>query len=325
MKIKRKILIVGGTGFIGYHLSKKHLEMGDEVYIVDNLYKNNGEIDSQLNELLNHEKCKLNNIDLTQEIKSNSFPDEIDIVYHLAAINGTELFYEIPYEVAVTNLLISLNLLKYFENKKLSKIVFSSTSEIYAGGYKKNLVNIPTNESVPVFFEQPTDIRFSYGASKFISEFIFHRFSEKFLIPLDVIRYHNIYGPRMGGKHVMPQLIKRLRDGENPLKVFGADETRAFCFIDDAIEATMKIACTTRKTAEVFHVGNDQEEIKIRDLANLIIKLMGLKIDIKPEDGKSGSVPRRCPDISKLRKEIKFKPLINLENGLKKTIEWYIK
>ena len=80
-----------------------------------------------------------------------------------------------------------------------------------------------------------------------------------------------------------------------------------------------------KKTAEVFHVGNDQEEIKIRDLANLIIKLMGLKIDIKPEDGKSGSVPRRCPDISKLRKEIKFKPLINLENGLKKTIEWYIK
>ena len=319
------IIITGGTGFIGYHIAMHHVTKGDEVFIIDNLYKNKGETDSELAVLLDNNKCTLINIDLTKEIRNGVLPDNIDIVYHLAAINGTELFYEIPYEVTITNILITINLLKYFENKKIQKIIFSSTSEVYAGGYDKRLVEIPTDENVPVYFSQPTDIRFSYGTSKFVSEFICHRFSEKFNIPLDIIRYHNIYGPRMGNKHVMPQLIKRFISGENPIEIFGSNETRAFCYIDDAVKATINLAMLKGDKTNVFHVGDDREEIPIMKLAELISDIMQIKVTMKHKKGKSSSVKRRCPNIDKLRKSINFEPSTDLRNGLEKTINWYVK
>lgn len=319
------IIITGGTGFIGYHLAIKHLELGDKVYILDNLYKNKGEKDSQLKDLLLKKDIHLLSVDMTKEIDINIISIEIDIIYHLAAINGTELFYQIPYEVAMSNMLITINLLKFLEKKKAKKLIFSSTSEVYAGGYDLGLVNIPTDENVPVVFTQPTDNRFSYGASKFMSEFLCLRFGEKFNTPVTIIRYHNIYGPRMGNKHVVPQLIKRLEQGENPLEVFGSNETRAFCYIDDAVEATKAVAVTDQINQEVVHIGNDREEITISKLASLIIKNMNISCDLIHKNSKSSSVKRRCPNIDKLVDKTDFYPKISLEQGIKKTIDWYLK
>lgn len=318
------IIITGGTGFIGYHLAVQHLKSGDNVYIFDNLYKNKGKQDSLLSDLLLKKNIHLINVDMTKEIDKNVVNEEIDIIYHLAAINGTELFYQIPYEVATSNTLITINLLKYLEEKKIKKIIFSSTSEVYAGGYDLGLVDIPTDESVPVVFSQPTDIRFSYGTSKFISEFLCLRFGEKFNIPVTIIRYHNIYGPRMGSKHVVPQLISRLKKGEKPLEVFGSDETRAFCYIDDAVEATKAVALSSMTNQEVVHIGNDREEIKISDLASIIIKKMKINCEIVHKESKSSSVMRRCPNIDKLINKTGFQPKVSLHDGISITVDWYL-
>lgn len=321
----KKILITGGLGFIGYFLVKKHLKLGHKVIVFDSLYKNKGKIDVEFKRILNHKNLQLVKIDLTKEIKQNIKLKKIDLVYHLAAINGTELFYQIPYKVSVDNLLITINLLKFFEKIKVSKIIYSSTSEVYSDGFKMNLIEIPTDEKVPIIFSQPTDTRYSYGTSKFMCEFLIKEFGVKFNIPSLIIRYHNIYGTRMGNKHAIPQIINRIVSGENPLNVFGAEETRAFCYVDDAVDATFKLGTRKIKNGEIIHIGNDKEEIKIKDLTQKIVEILNVKVKLKLLKGKSSSVMRRCPDISKLTKLTSFRPKTNLDNGLKKTIKWYLK
>ena len=303
---------------------KKHLKLGHKVIVFDSFYKNKGSIDKEFKKILNHKNLVLVKIDLTKEIKNKLNLKKIDIVYHLAAINGTELFYQIPYKVSVDNLLITINLLKFLENIKVSKIIYSSTSEVYSDGFKIKQVKIPTDEKVPIIFTQPTDTRYSYGTSKFMCEFLVKEFGIKFNIPALIIRYHNIYGARMGNKHAIPQIIERILSGESPFNVYGAEETRAFCYVDDAVDATFKLGIKRIKGGEIIHIGNDKEEIKIQDLTHKILEILNLKIKLRPLKGKSSSVMRRCPNIGKLKKLTSFKPKTNLNDGLKKTIKWYL-
>ena len=320
----KKILITGGLGFIGFYLVKKHLKLGHKVIVFDSFFKNKGKIDKEFQRVLIHKNLELIKIDLTKEIKVKSSFKNLDIVYHLAAINGTELFYEIPYKVATDNLLITINLLKLFEKIRVSKIIYSSTSEVYSDGYKMKTVKIPTNEKVPIIFSQPTDTRYSYGASKFMCEFLVREFGKKLKINTIIIRYHNIYGARMGTKHAIPQITNRILSGENPLKVYGADETRAFCYIDDAVDATYKLGIKKVKNGEIVHIGNDREEIIIKNLVKKILKILNKKIELKLLKGKSSSVKRRCPDINKLAKITNFRPKTNLDKGLNTTVNWYL-
>ena len=141
---------------------------------------------------------------------------------------------------------------------------------------------------------------------------------------LKKIRYHNIYCPRMGNRHVIPELIMRLNMKENPLNLYGGKETRSFCYISDAILATYKIASEFNCRNEIIHVGNPMEEIQIIDLADKMINLMGLDIKVQSSSGLEGSVSRRCPDISKLQPLTNFEPLVDLYSGLQKTINWYL-
>ena len=320
----KKILITGGFGFIGYFLVKKHLNLGHKVIILDSYFKNKGLIDDEFKLILKDKNLKFFKTDLTKEIKKRALFSKINIVYHLAAINGTELFYEIPYKVAIDNLLITINLLKLFEKIKIDKLIFSSTSEVYSDGYKLNLIKIPTDEKTPIVFTQPTDTRYSYGTSKFISEFLVREFGKKYKTKTVILRYHNIYGPRMGNKHAIPQIIQRILSGENPLKVYGFNETRAFCYIDDAVEATYKIGIKNIKNGEIIHIGNSKEEIEIKELVDKILGIMNKRLKLNYLKGKSSSVKRRCPDISKLIKITGFNPKTNLDKGLKRTIDWYL-
>jgi UDP-glucose 4-epimerase/UDP-glucuronate decarboxylase len=122
----------------------------------------------------------------------------------------------------------------------------------------------------------------------------------------------------------VPQITSRAILGENPLKVFGANETRAFCYIDDAVEATFQLGIKKIKSGEIIHIGNDKEEIKIKELVLKILNILNKKVKLKLLKGKSSSVKRRCPNIKKLSKLTGFKPKINLDEGLKKTINWYL-
>jgi len=143
-------------------------------------------------------------------------------------------------------------------------------------------------------------------------------------MPWTIIRYHNIYGPRMGGRHVIPEFIARAQRKEDPFDIVGGHETRAFCYIDDAIEATCRVAVTPACHGEIVHIGNAAEEIRITELATLVMDLMGHQAKLKEQGSRSGSVLRRCPDTTKLQRLTGFASVVNLREGLSRTVEWYL-
>jgi nucleoside-diphosphate-sugar epimerase len=319
------VLITGGAGFIGFHLANFHAKRGDKVHLIDNLFKTEGKGDPDFEALKQLRNVSVHLLDLTKPLDVLNISEPLDIVYHLAAINGTRLFYEIPYTVARTNLLATLHLLDWVKGKKVGRLLYTSTSEVYAGCESVGLLKIPTPETVPVVFEQPTPVRFSYGTSKFMGEFLFFAFGKTNDIPASVIRFHNIYGARMGHKHVIPEFILRANRRENPFAIFGGNETRAFCHVDDAVRATNLVATTDKCIQEIVHIGNSSEEITMQQLAETVLSLMGVKAQIEERGRRAGSVSRRCPDTAKLESLTGFKSGTSLREGLKSTIEWYLK
>lgn len=318
------VFITGGAGFIGYHLARYHQQRGDRVVIVDNLFKTGGTLDHALEALINTPGVSYLNADLTKPLTIDMSREALDVVYHLAAINGTQLFYEIPYEVARTNLLMTLHLLDWLERRAVGKLVYASTSEVYAGCEQVGLLTIPTGEETPVVFTQPTHVRFSYGTSKFMGEFLCARFGEKMKIPVSIVRYHNVYGPRMGHRHVIPEFLERIKQREDPFRIYGGSHTRAFCYVDDAVTATSLVATTPKCDGEIIHVGNSKEEISIEALAQLLLEQCGEAVSIQECGGPGGSVFRRCPNTKKLKQLTGFEAQISLRQGLSKTCEWYL-
>ena len=318
-----KVVITGGAGFIGFHLARHHAGLGHQVVLADSLFKTQGAADAELQQLLECPEVRFIQHDLTERARAlDEALDGADVVYHLAAINGTQLFYDIPYQVARTNLLLTLQLLDALERHRPGLLVYSSTSEVYAGAEQIGALAIPTDETVPVVFPQPTPVRFSYGTSKFMGEFLCAQFGEEFDVPCAVVRYHNVYGPRMGTRHVIPEFIERIRRREAPLAIYGGQETRAFCYIDDAIDATWRVATTPACWGRVLHVGNPQE-VRIADLARLLMELLGHQAPLEERGSRRGSVSRRCPDIRQLAALTGFAPAMPLRDGLARTAAWY--
>ncbi|MDP4039119.1 MAG: GDP-mannose 4,6-dehydratase [Candidatus Pacearchaeota archaeon] len=323
----KKILLTGGAGFIGYHLAK-HLANQEDVKIIlaDNLWR--GQMDEDLKELLKNEKVEFLEADVTDPKFYESLSKDFDQVYHLAAVNGTKLFYEIPQEVLRINTLSLIYLLEWARNlDKKPKICFTSSNEAYAGALSAfNSLPIPTPEAVPLIIEDTYNPRWSYGATKAIGEMFVIYYSKAYNIPAVIVRPHNFYGPRAGFGHVIPQMSERITKKENPFIVYGSDETRTFCYITDAVEAMqilMDSPVTDKIPAETFHIGAT-DEINMLDLAKKLFEVTGYnpeKLDIKP--GLAGSVKRRLADITKIKSSVKWEPRTSLDEGLKKTYEWY--
>ena len=313
-----KILVTGASGFIGAHLSKFCLDKGNEVHLCDN--NSRGDKDEFIDKILKNKKAKFIKADLTKKNGVDLLDDNYDIVFHLAAINGTENFYKIPYTVMEVAIKSTFLLLEKFKNKN-TKFVFSSSSEVYAGSIKNNSELIPTRENVACTIDDVSNERFSYGGSKLACEIMINSFAKQYGLDYQIIRYHNIYGPRMGTKHVVPQFIDRARVKPKEFEIFGSEQTRAFCYVDDAVRATYDLSLA--KSNGIFHIGNDEEEIKIFELAKSVNLCYNNDVAFIIKSAPHGSVQRRCPDLTKLKSVINYKPLVNLEEGIKKTVVWY--
>jgi UDP-glucose 4-epimerase len=323
-----RVLITGGAGFIGYHLSLFHVQRGDEVYVFDNLYKQKNAIDEDLQILFSFKNIFYAQVDLTKPLDVGLFSDvkEFDVVYHLAAINGTELFYKIPYEVCRSNSLMTLHLLDWLEHKKITRLLYTSTSEVYAGASAYGLLDIPTDENVPVVFPQPTDVRFSYATGKFLGEFLCLEYGKKEGVLTTVVRYHNVYGPRMGMRHVIPEFIRRLYSKENPFELYGADETRSFCYVQDAVVATAKLVSLKECAYSTVHIGNSSCEVSVQFLLKRVMEHMSFSPSVKHVlSERTSSVQRRCPSTERLKEMTGYVCDTSLEEGLRATVDWYLR
>ncbi len=318
-----KVLITGGAGFIGLYLSRLHVEQGDEVLMIDNFFR--GKDDPDLKELLKAKNVKLMEIDLTSPEGWNKIKGNFDYVYHLAAVNGTDLFYKIPHEVLRINLLASIYGLEWARTKNpKGKNLFTSSNEAYAGALEAfNQLPIPTPEDVPLVISDVKNPRWTYAATKAIGEQLFIHYGTSYKMRNVIVRPHNFYGPRAGFNHVIPQFIERIVKKTDPFPIYGADDTRSFCYIQDAVEAMRLVMISNKTDGEIYHIGTTEETV-IKDLAETLFKISKWhpkKLDIQKSP--EGSVKRRLADVSKIKNAVGWEANTTLEQGLTKTYDWY--
>lgn len=284
--INMKIVLTGHNGFIGTHYYNL-INNADKIITFD---KQSGQ-------------------NLCDPAVTAHMPD-CDIVVHMAATNGTKLFYEMPTEVAFNNTLPTFNLINRYKETQ-TKFVFTSTCEIFNSAIDKGLHSVPTDETVPIMFEDITNPRWSYSIPKALGENLVANSGLDWLI----IRYFNIYGP--GQKdHFISEFVERVKNGEYYIK---GNDTRSFCYVQDAVNITDILVRTCQN--EIVNVGK-QEEYQISKVAKMIMEIMNVdptKLEILP--GPKGSPKRRCPDTSKMINLTNYTYKFNLKDGLRLTVE----
>lgn len=317
-----KVLITGGAGFIGYFLAKRLSEdKNHNVTIIDNLSR--GRMDADLQKLLDKKNVDFIQGDLIDSQLLLQLDRDYEYIYHLSAIIGVKNVMQNPDKVLSVNALSTLNVFGYAKNvKTLKKIFFSSTSEVYTGTLKHFSIAVPTDENVPLTIEDISADRTTYALSKIYGESIAFVYGRKYDMPVTIGRYHNIYGPRMGYAHVVPEMFRKI-SRNNVIDVPSPNHTRAFCFIDDAVEFTIRACENVNTTNEILNIGNSKEEISVKNLVVKIANIMDKDITINELPDTLGSPVRRCPDTSKIEGITEYSPVVLLKEGIRKTYEWY--
>ncbi|MFC1706641.1 NAD-dependent epimerase/dehydratase family protein [Planctomycetota bacterium] len=314
-----RVLVTGGAGFIGLNVARRAVRDGARVTLVDNFER--GAEDEELRSFLSaNPDVRLIRADLRRTESYELLEGPYDRIFHLAAMLSIQAAARRPRAVLHTNALITLLVCDYWREQGQGALVLTSTSEAYGGLMSAASIPVPTPERVPVGFADVTVPRTSYAASKIFCESYVYHLAQELGLPALIVRPHNVYGPRMGFDHVIPQMYVRLRRREDPFRIFGAEQTRSFCFIDDFVAAVFELL--RADCAGVFHVGNDAET-RVEELAGLLFDVTGFKPEVDRRPPPEGSPARRCPDISKLFSATGYRPETTLRAGLQETIAWY--
>lgn len=315
-----KILVTGGAGFIGSALVKRLILDGHQVRVLDNNFRGTKR---RLKEVL--DKIEFIESDIRDAKKVNRAAKGIDCVIHLAFINGTKFFYEMPELVLDVGVRGMINVLDACQKNDIGELFLASSSEVY-----QNPVKIPTDETVPLSIPDVFNPRYSYAGGKIITELMAINYGRNFFKRVVIFRPHNVYGPDMGWEHVIPQFILRAKSSIEkspgdiiPFPIQGDGlQTRAFCYINDFIDGLM-LLLEKGEHLNIYNIGNP-EEIAIKEVAEKIANYFNRKAKIIPGEPMPGSPMRRCPDISKIA-SLGYKPKISFDKGLSLTIDWYIK
>jgi len=289
----KTILVTGSSGFIGSHLCRYLDNLGHHVIRAD----------------------KKLGFDLSNKEDAELLPD-VDIVVHLAAFNGTKYFYERPLDVIRDNILATQHLLDRYAGK-VERFIFSGTCESYAGAVDKFQWPVPTDETVPLVVEDVTNPRWSYGGSKIVNELQIIAANQQLNQEYTIIRYHNVYGPGQRD-HFIQEFYSRIKSGD--LTLNGWRNTRSFMYISDAVEITSNIIFSSSCRNEILNVGNE-EELSIKEVAEIMLEISNIRGSLILEDAPKGSVSRRCPDITKLKRLVEYSPRISIREGLRRTLE----
>tara|TARA_R100000008_G_scaffold80104_1_gene62281 strand:- start:578 stop:1507 length:930 start_codon:yes stop_codon:yes gene_type:complete len=303
----KRALVTGAAGFLGSHLCDELLRKGYYVAGVDNFFRGKKE------NLPLHPNFTFYERDLTKEL----IPDVMvevkpDIVFHYAAINGTQYFYDIPNKVFDDNIEMTKNVLNSMRYKFLNikKLVYTSTSEVYGDNPP-----LPTESKHPITLNVHSD-RDSYTSSKAIGEFYVKYYCQKMNIDYLILRPFNTYGSRMDGTkygQVIPEFIRKMREDETFTIIGDGTQTRSFCHVRD--HKRLAVMLTENVKNEIVNIGYD-EIISILDLAKMMYNIEGKDFDCKHLPNRDYDTQRRQPDISLIRNLFPNYEFTQLKDGL---------
>ena len=320
-----RAVILGGSGFIGMHLARRiaqTMRPTDDLVLVDDFSR--GKEDLEFGEFLAaNPRVQFISADLTEQTAFEALTGPFSRVYLLAAIVGVRNAETMPERVLRTNTLIALNTLEWMVESRSERLFFAGTSEVYAGGVLSGMVSVPTSEAVPIIFDDLLNPRFSYAVSKLWGEAAMQYWGSQSGVKIVTGRFHNVYGPRMGTDHVIPELALRLLAGEDPLTVRSVDQTRAFCYVDDAVGAIISLLEADAAVGKTVHIGDDRAEVTIGEVVESVMRALGITRTIEALPPPAGSVHRRAPDISLLRQLTGYTPTTSLDEGVRSTVSWY--
>jgi len=309
MTIDRRVLVTGGAGFLGSHLCERLLARGQDVLCVDNFFTSSRR---NVAHLLDNRHMELMRHDVT-------FPlyVEVDEIYNLACPASPVHYQSDPVQTTKTSVIGAINMLGLAKRLKI-KILQASTSEVYG-----DPVVHPQQEEYWGNVN-PIGIRSCYDEGKRCAETLFFDYRRQHRLPIKVVRIFNTYGPRMhpnDGRVVSNFIVQALR-GED-ITVYGdGAQTRSFCYVDDLVEAMLRMMDTPDDVTGPINIGNP-DEFTIRNLAETVLEIIGSKSRIISAPLPSDDPRQRRPDISKAKSLLNWEPNVKLREGLVKTIEYF--
>jgi len=316
-----RVLITGGAGFVGSHLAETLLARGDEVCALDNL--STGSIDN-ISHLKSHPKFSYTIDTVTNEPILAELVDRSDVVVHLAAAVGVKLIVEAPVHTIETNVHGTEVVLK-LANKKKKLVLIASTSEVYGKS-----TDVPFREDADLVLGPSHKHRWAYACSKLIDEFLALAYWKERKLPVIIVRLFNTVGPRQTGQYgmVIPNFVRQALAGQ-PITVFGdGQQSRSFTYVGDVVRAVVALIDEPRAIGHVFNIGNGFE-ITIGDLAERIRTLTGSRSEIvkipydQAYEAGFEDMPRRVPDISKIKALVGYAPTVELDEILTRVIEHF--
>lgn len=313
-----RVLVTGGTGFIGSALVERLVKEGLKPVVFDNDSRGSKDRLGHLGDAI-----EIMEGDIRKGEDVDRATEGCSAIFHLAFVNGTRFFYEKPELVLEVGVKGALTTLEAALKHKVDKYVLASSSEVY-----QQPTRVPTPEDERMLVPDPTNPRYSYAGGKIISELLALNYLRGSGVTHTIFRPHNVVGPRMGFEHVIPELMKKLHiatDGFTKdsckLEIQGAGtETRAFCYVEDAVEQVIAVY-NNGESGEIYHVGMDHER-SILELIEDMGKALGVSIEVVPGELRAGGTSRRCPDISKV-KALGYERNDRYFEGLEKTVAWY--
>lgn len=314
----KKVLVTGGAGFIGSRVVEKLVERGASISVLDNFQTGKKSNLSEVKDLV-----EIIEGDCRNDYDAFASCENKDIIMNLAArVEGIEFNKMHQATMMSENLLIGAVMIEAARKANVERFLVVSSACVYP-----RACSVPTNESEG-FLDEPEPANGGYGWAKRMGEKLGGYYAQQFGMKVGIVRPYNCYGPRDHFEpqptHVVPALIKKVFNRENPVKVWGTGkQTRAFLYVDDLAEG-MILGIEKYPVPDPVNLGTD-EEISIKELVEKIIKLSGKNLKIEFDTTKPDGSMRRNSDNSKAKKKIGFTAETSLEDGLRKTIEWYKK
>jgi UDP-glucose 4-epimerase len=314
------VVVTGGYGFIGSHLVSALLDRGDSVTVFD-FAKNSRDSSIDFDTNPNFRFVQGDVTDLTA--LEGALTPGVDTVFHMAAVVGVKNYLNDPLRVLDVNVIGTRNVLE-LSQRHGTRVVFASTSEVFG----KN-PNPPFAEDDDRVLGSSRTARWSYSTSKGMAEHLVFAMHAAYGLPVTVVRYFNVYGPRQNPIFVISQTIHRILNGRRPLLYDSGHQTRCFTYVDDAVAGTLLAADSSAAIGEAFNIGS-MTETTIGDAVELAIKIANVdsvsgaeSVDTAAQyGGRYEDIPRRIPDSTKAQRELGWRLEVDVEEGIRRTIDW---